>query len=160
MLRPTYYFCSPQLLEALLSVLNVRGTHVSMDESQPESSSRWRNLTYHAINVNGDAVMGPPEHVPLKVNAVTWGVFPGREIIQPTVVDPESFRTWKDEAFGLWISQWATLYTNESAADTCASHLIHEIHDSWWLMNIVDNDFLTSDHELSRSEIDAISAPS
>lgn len=37
-------------------------------------------------------------------NAVTWGVFPGREIVQPTVVDPASFRTWKEEAFELWMS--------------------------------------------------------
>ena len=28
-------------------------------------------------------------------NAVTWGVFPGKEIIQPTVVDPISFLYWK-----------------------------------------------------------------
>lgn len=28
-------------------------------------------------------------------NAVTWGVFPGKEIIQPTVVDPISFVSWK-----------------------------------------------------------------
>lgn len=29
------------------------------------------------------------------VNAVTWGVFPGKEIIQPTVVDQDSFLVWK-----------------------------------------------------------------
>lgn len=29
------------------------------------------------------------------VNAVTWGVFPGREIVQPTVVDAASFAIWK-----------------------------------------------------------------
>ena len=28
-------------------------------------------------------------------NAVTWGVFPGSEIIQPTVVDPLAFQSWK-----------------------------------------------------------------
>ena len=27
--------------------------------------------------------------------AVTWGVFPGKEIVQPTVVDPISFEFWK-----------------------------------------------------------------
>jgi hypothetical protein len=27
--------------------------------------------------------------------AVTWGVFPGKEIIQPTVVDPVAFLSWK-----------------------------------------------------------------
>lgn len=31
----------------------------------------------------------------LQPNAVTWGIFPGREIVQPTVVDPVSFMYWK-----------------------------------------------------------------
>lgn len=44
------------------------------------------------------------------VNAVTWGVFPAMEIIQPTVVDPGSFMVWKDEAFELWSRGWAQLY--------------------------------------------------
>jgi methylenetetrahydrofolate reductase (NADPH) len=35
----------------------------------------------------------------LKPNAVTWGVFPGMEIIQPTVVDPISFLSWKVNRF-------------------------------------------------------------
>jgi methylenetetrahydrofolate reductase (NADPH) len=29
--------------------------------------------------------------------AVTWGVFPGKEIIQPTVVDPIAFKSWRPE---------------------------------------------------------------
>lgn len=28
-------------------------------------------------------------------NAVTWGCFPGREIIQPTIVERISFMAWK-----------------------------------------------------------------
>ena len=32
---------------------------------------------------------------PMQPIAVTWGVFPGKEIIQPTVVDPDSFLIWK-----------------------------------------------------------------
>ena len=31
----------------------------------------------------------------VRVNAVTWGVFPGKEIVQPTVVEPYSFCIWK-----------------------------------------------------------------
>ena len=27
--------------------------------------------------------------------AVTWGVFPGKEIVQPTVVDSNAFQYWK-----------------------------------------------------------------
>ena len=32
---------------------------------------------------------------PQNAIAVTWGVFPGKEIIQPTVVDPVAFHYWK-----------------------------------------------------------------
>lgn len=28
-------------------------------------------------------------------NAVTWGVFPGQEIAQTTIIEPESFLSWK-----------------------------------------------------------------
>ncbi|MEE6485237.1 hypothetical protein FKM82_014221 [Ascaphus truei] len=70
-------------------------------------------------------------------NAVTWGIFPGREIIQPTVVDPDSFMYWKDEAFALWIEQWAKLYEDESPSRM----IIQYIHDNYYLVNLVDNDF-------------------
>ena len=72
---------------------------------------------------------------------MTWGVFPNSEIIQPTVVDAESFLSWKDEAFGLWLSEWASIYPkgSESAA------LFHRIYKSFYLVNIVDNDYIGSD---------------
>lgn len=50
------------------------------------------------------------------VNAVTWGVFPAREIIQPTVVDPASFMVWKDEAFEIWSRGWARNYPEGDAS--------------------------------------------
>ena len=53
-------------------------------------------------------------------NAVTWGAFPGSEILQPTVVDPVAFHFWKvrrrksiitlvdlEEAFGYSFRQTA-----------------------------------------------------
>ncbi|XP_039210945.1 methylenetetrahydrofolate reductase-like [Crotalus tigris] len=73
----------------------------------------------------------------MQPNAVTWGIFPGREIIQPTVVDPVSFMYWKDEAFALWIEQWAKLYEEESPSRM----IIQYIHDNYYLVNLVDNDF-------------------
>ena len=33
-------------------------------------------------------------------NAVTWGVFPAKEILQPTVVDAQAFMAWKVLCFG------------------------------------------------------------
>lgn len=127
-------------------------------------------------------------------NAVTWGVFPGKEIIQPTVVDQRSFLVWKvrkrvcwhtkrelqcrplywfcvrhpstghailfmigipsamwvherlllilqDEAFQLWQTEWASLYSEGSTA----AKLINGIVDSWYLVSLVDNDFIKGD---------------
>ena len=43
-------------------------------------------------SLQGDQETNCDEFEPI---AVTWGVFPGREIIQPTVVDPIAFKSWK-----------------------------------------------------------------
>ncbi|GBG32138.1 Methylenetetrahydrofolate reductase [Hondaea fermentalgiana] len=92
---------------------------------------------------------------PGRVNAVTWGVFPGREIIQPTVVDTESFRVWKAEAFELWLSQWAATYEESaegggmtSDRDAQAVRVLRSIHDTWFLVNIVDNDYVNEESNI------------
>ena len=96
------------------------------------------DISYQAINVNGDIVSNLSEQ---NVNAVTWGVFPGQEILQPTIVDARSFLIWKDEAFGLWINDWASIYNKKSGS----YKLLHQIYDSYYLVNIVDNDFINGD---------------
>lgn len=94
------------------------------------------NLTYQICDVKGNMQLNFDQ-----ANAVTWGVFPGREIVQPTIVDPVSFRIWKDEAYGLWLSQWASIYD----AGSCSRNMIQEIHDTFYLVNIVDNDYVRGD---------------
>jgi len=69
-------------------------------------------------------------------NAVTWGVFPGKEILQPTIVEAVSFMAWKDEAFELG-RQWSGLYD----VDSLTHKLINEIMDTYFLVNVVHNDF-------------------
>ncbi|KAG7332185.1 hypothetical protein KOW79_004019 [Hemibagrus wyckioides] len=91
-------------------------------------------VNYHLVNVRGENITNAPDMQP---NAVTWGIFPGREIIQPTVVDPVSFMYWKDEAFALWIEQWGKLYEDESPSRM----IVQYIHDNYFLVNLVDNDF-------------------
>ena len=61
-------------------------------ESLAKRIEDYPSITYLAVNSKGQFAsnLGPED-----VNAVTWGVFPGKEIIQPTVVDPESFLVWK-----------------------------------------------------------------
>ncbi|XP_045155057.1 methylenetetrahydrofolate reductase isoform X3 [Echinops telfairi] len=91
-------------------------------------------VNYHIVDVKGENITNAPE---LQPNAVTWGIFPGREIIQPTVVDPVSFMFWKDEAFALWMEQWGKLYEEGSPSRTVIQH----IHDNYFLVNLVDNEF-------------------
>ena len=78
---------------------------------------------------------------PDAVSAVTWGIFPGREIIQPTVVDFQSYMVWKDEAFQIWKEDWASLYDEGSES----RRIIAEIHDSYWLLNLVENNYSDGD---------------
>mmetsp|Transcript_6424 Transcript_6424/g.4551 ORF Transcript_6424/g.4551 Transcript_6424/m.4551 type:complete len:110 (+) Transcript_6424:1556-1885(+) len=75
------------------------------------------------------------------VNAVTWGVFPAKEIIQPTVVDHASFKFWKTEAFRSWTDKWASIYEKDSES----FQYLNKVHDSFFLVNIVHNDFVGGD---------------
>ena len=50
------------------------------------------HITYHVINNRGDLRTNTHSDGP---NAVTWGVFPGKEIVQPTIVEAISFMAWK-----------------------------------------------------------------
>lgn len=131
------FFCPPGHLAALMEAC---------------SAGKQPSVTYHAVNAAGQCYTNSRagksasganmEIAWSSVNAVTWGVFPDKEILQPTVMDPEAFRgAWRAEAFALWIVQWAVVYDEDSAA----ADLLHTIHDSYFLVNMVDNDFIGGD---------------
>ncbi|KAJ1879644.1 methylenetetrahydrofolate reductase (NAD(P)H) met13, partial [Kickxella alabastrina] len=113
------FFTSPENMHALLARL----------DKEP-------SLTYYAVSKRGELLTNCQEDSP---NAVTWGVFPGKEILQPTIVERVSFLAWKDEAFDFW-NAWANVYGRDSAPAT----LIKGISDDWYLMNIVENNFQKS----------------
>ncbi|KAI8614030.1 hypothetical protein BC830DRAFT_1169778 [Chytriomyces sp. MP71] len=108
------FFVAPEALEALLNDLD---TFVS----------------YYAVNRKGDIRTNVVSSGP---NAVTWGVFPGQEIVQLNIVERESFMAWKDEAFGLW-KEWARVYPSKIAS----ASLIEGIANNWFLVNVVYNHF-------------------
>jgi methylenetetrahydrofolate reductase (NADPH) len=89
---------------------------------------RNEELTYYAIqkgsNLSTNAVGDGP-------NAVTWGVFPGKEIIQPTIVEKVSFLAWKDEFYRL-AQDWAACHP----ASSPSRYLIEDLMDTWHLVNI------------------------
>jgi len=102
-----------------------------------EAMPRYPNLNFHAINSSGESIDTGFK----SVTALTWGVFPNREILQPTIFDPESFVVWSKECFLLWKEAWASLYDDASES----SDLIYRMHDTYFLVAIVDNDYITSD---------------
>ncbi|KAL7219413.1 hypothetical protein ACSBR2_012470 [Camellia fascicularis] len=115
------FFCSNDKLNALV-----------------EKCSAFPYVTYMAVNKDGIWISNISQ---TDVNAVTWGVFPGKEIIQPTVVDPSSFMVWKDEAFEIWSRGWAQLYPEADPS----RNLLEEVQSSYFLVSLVDNDYISGD---------------
>ena len=114
------FFVSPELAEGLFN-------KYEKDE----------DVTYYAITRSGELYTNVSSESP---NAVTWGVFPGKEILQPTIVEKASFEAWKDEAFDLG-QQWANLYPKGSASNK----LLSDIFSTHYLFNIVHNDYRSPD---------------
>lgn len=93
------------------------------------------NLNLYAVNHAGqDLRVGVEEG---GVTALTWGVFPNREILQPTIFDPDIFLVWAEEAFSLWSSMWLNLYDFGSES----YELVENIRDTYYLVAIIDNEF-------------------
>ncbi|KAL8709334.1 MAG: hypothetical protein Q9220_005927 [cf. Caloplaca sp. 1 TL-2023] len=122
---PGGYVYQKAYLELLISPLLITELIDRIDQNQ--------TMTFYAVNKDGDLRTNAPSDGP---NAVTWGVFPGKEIVQPTIVETISFLAWKDEAFRLG-SDWANCHP----AGSPSRQLIGSIIDNWYLINIVDNDF-------------------
>lgn len=70
------FFTSPDIANVMLEVLK-----------------KYPQVNFHVVNAEGTVdITNCNQLTPV---AVTWGVFPGKEIMQPTVVDPISFTYWK-----------------------------------------------------------------
>jgi methylenetetrahydrofolate reductase (NADPH) len=114
-------FCSPENTNRLVEMVK-----------------RHDSMNLYAVNKMGDQIQ---EGVELGgVTALTWGVFPNREIVQPTIFDPSTFLVWSEEAFSLWTNMWMNLYDFESPS-FC---LIEDIRDTYFLCAIIDNDYVST----------------
>eukprot|EP00667_Euglena_gracilis_P004010 EG_transcript_4028 len=109
-------FCSAAKVRLLLEVLE------QCNETVAEQ------VTFIVVNLSGSHCYQNFD----SPNALTWGAFPGREICQPTMIDPALFGAWKEEAFALW--------TQHCSAEDVPP-IIKEIQHNWFLVSIVNNDF-------------------
>jgi methylenetetrahydrofolate reductase (NADPH) len=114
-------FVSPENAERLLQELDA---HPSM--------------VMYGVNALGEELRAGSIQEGL-TTALTWGAFPNREIVQPTIFDPLTFSVWAEEAFSLWSVMWLDLYE----PDTDSYDLIETIRDTYFLIAIIDNDFVS-----------------
>lgn len=94
-------------------------------------------VCYYAGNAKGEFVASDNSGT---TNAVTWGVFPGKEIVTPTIVEEVSFKAWNEEAFGIW-GEWSRVYGKASPSEK----LLTDIRDDYWLVNVIHHDFVEKD---------------
>lgn len=134
------FFCSQAKLESIIEKIDATNAAGAGPPAPGEKAVNM--LTYIAVNAAGEKRTNTDGS---SVTAVTWGVFPGREILQPTVVDPVSFMVWKDEAFDLWTSEWGSLYAGDSDDDKRSMEVLRQVKDNYFLVSLVDNDFVTGD---------------
>ncbi|KAJ2745451.1 methylenetetrahydrofolate reductase (NAD(P)H) met13 [Coemansia sp. BCRC 34301] len=101
-------------------------------------------ITYYAANRAGDfvtnAYAGEDESA---VTALTWGVFPGRPVVQPTRIDKMNFLAWRTDAFHTW-TEWAAVFPSGSLQEAFLSATA----DACWLVNVVDNEYQCNDHAI------------
>lgn len=94
--------------------------------------------SYQARTIKGDLRCNTARPRP---QAITWGVFPGSEIKQPTIVDPTSFEVWAKESFEIWSAKWGSVYD----AGSSSRKVLEDIRDTYYLVEVVDNDYVKSD---------------
>lgn len=118
-------------------------------------------ITYYVVDKQGNLRSNSKDD---DINAVTWGVFPGEEILQPTIVEKVSFLAWKDEVYSL-IDEWVTIFNTKTIAELVAqdkirqfSELITSFGENYVLCNFVNNDF-TLDNSDMFDLLDTLTVP-
>ncbi|AOA62667.1 Methylenetetrahydrofolate reductase isozyme [Komagataella phaffii CBS 7435] len=116
----------------------------NIEELNKSYSSNFNTLTFYAVNAQGELITNSKED---DINAVTWGIFPGKEVVQPTIVERCSFLAWKDEAFRVF-KAWSSLFKDqdqdefEVLRDSKTRAVLDKLHDEYFLVNIVDNNYV------------------
>ncbi|KAJ2159723.1 methylenetetrahydrofolate reductase 1 [Coemansia sp. RSA 552] len=94
-------------------------------------------ITYYAFSKKGDYMTNAHAE---EGTALTWGVFPGRAVVQPTLIDKMSFTAWCTEAFQTW-REWASMFPSDSEE----ARFLGNTADQCWLVNVIDNDYKKTD---------------
>ncbi|KAL2315251.1 Methylenetetrahydrofolate reductase [Schizosaccharomyces pombe] len=111
--------------------------------------TKWHDnpqVTYYAGNNKSEFLTNAPKD---GASAVTWGVYPGREIIQSTIIAEVSFKAWLSESFQVW-GEWANLYSK----NTPSRKLLENCINDRWLVTVIHHDFMDKNGLWKVLEID------
>jgi methylenetetrahydrofolate reductase (NADPH) len=166
------FFCSPAALNVALQLFDEHPSLTYMAQNRERKGRRTNmpdgdawvrarpasddQLLQHVTSSNGSgagtngaAPLATP-HQPAAARfagmeaVVTWGVFPNRDILQPTTVSSDAFDIWVPEAFEQWLL---------SFAEGHVPRVVHDIVDTWYLVTVFDNDFTTAPHTAMNTAI-------
>jgi methylenetetrahydrofolate reductase (NADPH) len=115
------FFVSPQLLKAIIQVCSRHPqlNFHAINSEKVEYSTGHKSVTGESLLPRRSSELCVVSHLfshccDVCTTALTWGVFPNREILQPTIFDHDSFVVWSEEVFQLWTKSWAALYDDET----------------------------------------------
>lgn len=129
------YVYQKQYLEFLLPKSKINSLENSLKDDEI--------MTYFAVDHHGKLITNHPDGS--KANAVTWGIFPGREVLQPTIVEKVSFLAWKEEFYRI-LEEWKLMLKNNDALESV--QLLDTLINDYYLVNIVDNDFVSNEDRI------------
>ncbi|KAF8733430.1 Methylenetetrahydrofolate reductase, partial [Rhizoctonia solani] len=122
---------------------------VKIAKAIEDSGDGW--VTFFAGNNDDGFLSNIPDS---GSNAVTWGVFPGQEIAQPTIIDRDSFLAWKASIYTWTMREIAIEYMEQDDAfmiwhdfglcyspDSPTRKLLENVTKTRWLVSIVHHDY-------------------
>jgi len=131
------FFIKEEHLNKLIDIINKQGgKSIAYQAANNDGGINW-NVKVLDIKNNFETAF---------VNALTWGVFPNREIIQPTIYDSNVVNIWKEEAFGLW-DQWIKIYddTKEGSSDLDSAKILKNVTNIYFTVKIDTKRLLSND---------------
>ncbi|KAJ5831972.1 hypothetical protein N7474_000283 [Penicillium riverlandense] len=142
------FFCSTKDYKSILKPLFEKHTHDKLTWFATNATGTLESsFPTKSSGVDLDDLGSNPE----SVNAVTWGVFRGKEIATPTIIEEVSFRAWGEEAFRIW-DEWRRIYPRGSPTE----RFIDQTKNDVWLVCVVGQQFGAGTEPGSKEEEDEV----
>ncbi|CEJ60383.1 Putative Methylenetetrahydrofolate reductase [Penicillium brasilianum] len=142
------FFCSSKDYDTILKPLFAKHGHDKLVWFATNNTGAFESsLPVQPADVELDDLNSNPE----SVNAVTWGVFRGKEIVTPTIIEEVSFRAWGEEAFRIW-DEWRRIYPRGSPTE----RFLDTTKNDTWLVCVVGQQFGAGTPQGSKEEEDEV----